>query len=322
MMTTLRFEQVNSVDSTNAELMRRDTDAQDDTPIALWALRQTAGRGRRGRTWLSDPEDSITLSVAVCTPAPVRALLGLPLAVGVCLAQTLESFGARSVALKWPNDLYTRHAGGWCKSGGILTEVRSLQTPPSGQRADMAPRHRVVCGFGLNLFAPPAGLDQPGEDAAEGAPDPLGEGALASPQPAGALFEGRARETLDRPRLAQALARAVAECMQTYPDAGFEAWRSGWQPRDLLAGRWIQVHHADASVLRARALGVDAQGALDIEDQTGRRSTLASGEVSVRLGPQDLAPWPAPSASTPLPPADPPPADLHPHHLSHSRRPP
>jgi BirA family biotin operon repressor/biotin-[acetyl-CoA-carboxylase] ligase len=292
MMTALRFEQVDIVDSTNAELMRRETVAGEDTPVALWALRQTAGRGRRGRMWHSDPEDSITLSVAVGTRRPVSALLGLPLAVGVCVAQTLESLGAQPVFLKWPNDLYTWHPGGWCKSGGILTEVRTLPDP-SGPRGPTAPGHRVVCGFGLNLFAPPASLVSRSARSADAAPEPLEDEIALAPAPAGALFEHTLRQTLDRTGLARALALKVADCMRAYPDSGFEVWRAGWQQRDLLAGRRIQVHHAETPVLEARALGVTAHGALDIEDQSGRRTSLASGEVSVRLGPQDLTPHPS-----------------------------
>lgn len=287
MMTALRFEQVDIVDSTNAELMRREPVAGEDTPVALWALRQTAGRGRRGRTWHSDPEDAITLSVAVGTRGPVSALLGLPLAVGVCLAQTLESFGARPVSLKWPNDLYIGHPGGWCKSGGILTEVRTLPGP-TGPRGPTASWHRVVCGFGLNLFVPPASLVLRSAGSADAEPEPLEDDTALAPAPAGALFENALRQTLDRADLARALALKVAECMQTYPDTGFDVWRAGWDQRDLLAGRRIQVHHAETSVLEAQALGVTSQGALEIEDQAGRRSSLTSGEVSVRLGPQDL----------------------------------
>lgn len=295
MMTALRFEQVDIVDSTNAELMRREPVAGEDTPVALWALRQTAGRGRRGRTWHSDPEDAITLSVAVGTRGPVSALLGLPLAVGVCLAQTLESFGARPVSLKWPNDLYIGHPGRWCKGGGILTEVRTLPGATShrnatGHRGPTASWHRVVCGFGLNLFAPPASLASRSAGGADAAPEPFENDTAVAAVPAGAFFDHALRHTLDRADLARALALQVAQCMQTYPDTGLAVWRAGWDQRDLLAGRRIQVHHADTSVLEAQALGVSAQGALEIEDEAGRRSSLTSGEVSVRLGPQDRTP--------------------------------
>jgi BirA family biotin operon repressor/biotin-[acetyl-CoA-carboxylase] ligase len=227
------------------------------------------------------------LSVAVHLKASVGDLLGLPLAVGVCLAQTLESQGARPVALKWPNDLYTRHPGGWTKSGGILTEVRTLSASASvpEQRSTAASLQRVVCGFGLNLFGAIQGLPpSPGQACLPGGRAESGDAPGAVP--AGPLYELGARPGLDRRALAHALASAVAGCMQAYPQTGLAAWLAGWQQRDLLAGRRIRVHHADEQVLAARAIGIDAQGALEIEDETGRRRAIASGEVSVRLDPQ------------------------------------
>lgn len=275
MRARLRFEQLACVDSTNAELMRRDADGFDDTPLALWALRQTAGRGRQGRVWHSDPQDAITVSVAVQVRAPVGALLGLPLAVGVSLAEGLEAQGARRMALKWPNDLYIQTDAGWAKTGGILTEVKSLSPSAVGVGdAGQAAQHRVVCGFGINLFAAPESLQGRHSDSPAGS------------VPAGAVFTEKDRAGIDRALLARELAAAVADCMQRFPRLGLAPWAQGWQARDLLAGRNIRVHHGEGRFTSALACGVDAHGALVIRDTEGRRRTLTSGEVSVRLDPQ------------------------------------
>ena len=90
---SVRLERVETIDSTNAELMRREVHGSDDTVRALWAQQQTAGRGRQGRVWHSRPQDAITLSVACDLSAPVSALLGLPLVIGVVLAEVLQRAG-------------------------------------------------------------------------------------------------------------------------------------------------------------------------------------------------------------------------------------
>jgi BirA family biotin operon repressor/biotin-[acetyl-CoA-carboxylase] ligase len=259
MSRPLRFEQVETIDSTNAELMRRPWyQGADNTPLALWAQQQTAGRGRLGRPWHARAQDAITLSVALDLAAPVSALIGLPLAVGVALAEGLQEHGAR-VWLKWPNDLYVLAGSIPAKVGGILTEVKA--SGPLASASGTPDLHRAVVGFGLNLFAAPEGLTQP----------------------AAAIFSPEQRDRIDRSALAHTLAARMAEVLQRYPQEGLGAWLAGWRARDLLAGRPITVHHPDGRCEAAQAQGIDAQGGLKIIDPQGRPLTLTSAEVSVRL---------------------------------------
>jgi len=137
----LIVESVAAIDSTNTELLRREPLLPTGSAAgAIWLVagRQTAGRGRRQRHWISSAEASLTASFAreVERPSHIGAL---SLVAGVAVAQVLEAFGAR-VVLKWPNDLYV--AGG--KAGGILCEARA--------RGSVT---RLVIGCGLNLLAPP-----------------------------------------------------------------------------------------------------------------------------------------------------------------------
>lgn len=267
---SVRLEQVERIDSTNAELMRREVHGSDNTVRALWAQQQTAGRGRQGRVWHSRPQDAITLSVACDLSAPVSALLGLPLAIGVVLAEALQREGA-ALRIKWPNDLYRIELGLPLKVGGILTEVRAI-----GEA-----RHRVVSGFGLNLFAPPEALAQPESDLPSG---PLAtDRHLPRPAPAGAIFEPQSRTRIDRACLAQDLADAVADVMLRYPAQGLTPWLEAWARLDLLAGQAITVHHPDGRSEPAQAQGIDAQGALMIRDAQGMVRALTSAQVSVRL---------------------------------------
>jgi BirA family biotin operon repressor/biotin-[acetyl-CoA-carboxylase] ligase len=122
------------IDSSNSELMRRARSGQHEATL-LVAERQTAGRGRMGRVWQSQPGDSLTFSLGL--PLAPKDWSGLSLAVGLSLAENLHP----DIRLKWPNDLWLEDR----KLGGILVEA-----------ATMGGRSHVVVGVGLNIQAQPA----------------------------------------------------------------------------------------------------------------------------------------------------------------------
>jgi len=162
LLAGLNVEVLAEVDSTNSELMRRIRQGQH-SPVLLVAERQSAGRGRQGRTWLShthadgQPHPQASLTFSLSLPLNRSDLSGLSLAVGLALAEALHP----DIGLKWPNDLWWEGK----KLGGILIEV-----------ANQGPRRLGVIGVGLNLTQPSAsnlrnpaaGLQQllPGLDAA------------------------------------------------------------------------------------------------------------------------------------------------------------
>lgn len=125
-----------SCDSTNAVLLQR-AEAGAPSGSVVVAQEQSAGRGRRGRAWLSAPGDSLTFSL-LWRFAPGTAPAGLSLAVGLAVAQGIEQSGGTTIRLKWPNDLLLDGR----KLGGILVEL-----------VPGAP-HAAVIGIGLNLRLP------------------------------------------------------------------------------------------------------------------------------------------------------------------------
>lgn len=125
-------------DSTNAVLLTR-AEAGAPKGTVVVAAAQTDGRGRRGRTWVSSPGDSLIFSL-LWRFAPGTLPVGLPLVVGVAVTNALAKVGVGSAALKWPNDVLIQGR----KLAGILVELVP-GTP-----------HEAVIGIGLNLRLPAA----------------------------------------------------------------------------------------------------------------------------------------------------------------------
>jgi BirA family transcriptional regulator, biotin operon repressor / biotin---[acetyl-CoA-carboxylase] ligase len=242
---SIDFEHVTEIDSTNAELLRRPFGSL--RPVALLADVQTAGRGRGGRSWLADSAQSLTMSVGLDRRIAADRLLGLPLAVGVAVADELERLGARP-RLKWPNDVYAMPQS--AKAGGILVEAR--------QQADL---RRIVIGVGLNL-----------------APSDAVSAATAG-QAVAALFTHGSMP--DRLVLASRLGEAIAAAADRFFVEGLAPFAARWRALDWLDGEAIDLVHPDGRREPGVARGIDDDGALRLE-QGGRVRRVLAGEVSVR----------------------------------------
>jgi BirA family biotin operon repressor/biotin-[acetyl-CoA-carboxylase] ligase len=126
------------VDSTNAQaLVLAGMGAPAFT--AVLADAQTAGRGRRGRSWSSPPGAGMYLSVLVRGEGLAGHLSLLTIAAGVAAAEAVNDVSGLPVELKWPNDLVMGRP--WRKLAGILCEASALGTPEAA----------VVVGIGVNL---------------------------------------------------------------------------------------------------------------------------------------------------------------------------
>lgn len=233
-------------DSTNSELLRRaDRGAPAGTVIV--ADRQTAGRGRRGRSWLSVAESSLTFSLLWRFSGPLTRLSGLSLAVGTGLACGLESLGAQGICLKWPNDVLRRDGEGYAKLAGILVELSS------DRRGTQA-----IIGIGLNL-APPGG---------------------ELPQPAAGL--NQALSVLpERHAVLAAILVELHRVLETFAVDGFLGLKTEWQQRHAWQGDRVQILGEDSAPLIGRCLGADDDGALLLETTSGIER-IFSGDVSLR----------------------------------------
>lgn len=127
---------VTRVDSTNARLGRAVDEGLDPDAV-LVAWRQTAGRGRRGRTWSDVPDGNAAISLATSWDHDTMGLA--PLVVGLAVHEVVEELGCTG-SLKWPNDVRVVVDGRPRKVAGIL-----LQAHPE------APVPAVVVGVGINV---------------------------------------------------------------------------------------------------------------------------------------------------------------------------
>jgi len=240
------------VDSTNRHLLAC---ARRGYPsgYACLAERQTAGRGRRGRAWVTPDFRAVPLSVLWRFDSSPESLQGLSLAAGVGAARALAACGVGGVSLKWPNDVYRDGA----KLGGILIEMEG----------DAAGPWRVVVGVGLNHRVPPADaarIDQRWTDlAARGAGDDA------------------ARTPPDRNQVAGRLLRHLLEVLDAFAARGLAPLLDEWRRLDLTRGRPVEVRTGE-QVLRGEARGVDETGALLLASASTVRRVVA-GEVTLRV---------------------------------------
>lgn len=235
------------IHSTNRHLMGR-AGAGLRPGHACLTERQTEGRGRRGRSWVSPFAANVYLSLYWRFSSSPAALAGLSLAAGVAAAMALEDAGVGDVSLKWPNDLLWRGR----KLGGILLEMAGEASGPC----------HVVIGVGINVAMPPAagaGIDQPWVD----------------------LVTIQAGAAVSRNRVAGLLLNHLLRAVQEYEARGVSPFIEQWQARDATSGQSVELHLPDRAVTGI-ARGVDAQGSLLLE-HAGILEPFSSGEVSLRL---------------------------------------
>jgi len=234
--------------STNTTLMERPY-----PPIglgeALLAEYQTAGRGRRGRTWVAPPGGSICLSFSWVFREVPRDLRALGLVIGVCAMEALQRLGVAGVGLKWPNDLLINDR----KLGGILIELRAESAGPAC----------VVIGIGLNVALGAALLEQ------------ISATGIAPIDLASAGLKGGQRNAV-----AAGLISAFVQGLLDFERDGLKAFVQKWMDADALHGRPIAVM-GDEGTTKGIARGIDLEGALLVETPQGLLKFI-SGDVSVR----------------------------------------
>lgn len=234
---------LDQVDSTNTWLT-----GQSGEPRACLAEFQSAGRGRRGRGWVSPFGANLYLSLAWRFDEWPPGFTALGMVTAIAAVRSLAELGIEGVRIKWPNDLVAADR----KLGGVLVDIQG--EPPGATRA--------VIGLGLNVRMPVSAaghIDQPWMDLATLTDD-------APPS---------------RNALAAALIGALMEALELFGSKGFAPFTEDWQRLDLVAGRAVALHSHEKTVTGVAA-GVDGEGALLLRTAQGVKR-FVSGDVSLRV---------------------------------------
>ncbi len=232
--------------STNRYLVEQ---SQNGAPSGLICLAeyQSAGKGRRGRQWVSPFGHNIYLSLLwryQCGPSVISAV---SLVVGIALIRVLRNLGIDEIGLKWPNDIYWRNK----KLGGILVEVSGESEGPCA----------VVIGLGLNVFLSveqAAGITQDWVDLSE----ILADAALPS-----------------RNELAARIIDELIGIVHRFEQEGIGGYVEEWRRYDCMLGKSVVLQTGNQQI-SGIVSGIDDSGLLKLQHIDGSIRVYSSGEVS------------------------------------------
>ncbi|MBL0711731.1 MAG: bifunctional biotin--[acetyl-CoA-carboxylase] ligase/biotin operon repressor BirA [Colwellia sp.] len=235
----------NLIDSTNSYLMRRLPNQVTQGQVCL-AEYQSAGRGRRGRQWISPFGSQIYLSIYWRLEQGLSAAMGLSLVTALAVSDAIYSLTNIEVQLKWPNDIYL----GGVKLAGILIDLEGQAVEPS---------HSVI-GIGLNLNMPAQAaekIDQKWTD-----------------------LQSHSHKKIDRNALSAQLIYHLLKRLQQHQCDGLTTMIDEWHTRDFYLNKRVKLLTGN-NTTRGICRGVNNQGALMLEVD-GQVKPIYGGEVSLR----------------------------------------
>ncbi len=242
----LCVEVLDECPSTNTVLAQRAAVGAPHGTV-LVCEHQSAGRGRRGHSWVSVVGGSLAFSILWRFSRGTGALGGLSLALAVGAAKALERLGTRGVGVKWPNDLYC----GGRKLGGILIESSGDILGPSA----------VIVGVGINVRLGTQTRERIGAPATD-----IASHSEAVPSRTAAFVE---------------LLESVTGVLARFSREGFAPFREEWLQRHAWQGRRVALSQAGQRVAEGKVLGVAEDGALILASVDGVER-FHSGELSLR----------------------------------------
>src|ERR1700720_1976596 len=210
-----RIHYFDEIDSTQEAARELAASGADQGTVVI-AERQTAGRGRMGRTWHSPAGVNLYATIILRPPIPIADVPRLSLVAGVAAAEALDTVAPGIVALKWPNDVWLNGR----KAGGIIAEA----VTDARQRLKC-----VLLGIGLNLNLAPGDV-----------PDDLRDKATSV-----RIATGHA---CDRIELAATLFNRLHSRYMEVEAGGFAAVRPAWERYSALTGRRVTVIDGDARI--------------------------------------------------------------------------
>ncbi len=238
------------LNSTNSYLRDQSVPAEFDAGInkglVCFAEYQTAGRGRRGREWVSPFGSNIYLSILWHFQNGPASISGLSLAVGVAVIRALKECGIEGAGLKWPNDIYWQGK----KLAGILIEVSGEASGPCN----------AVIGLGLNFYIPESKAKSITQDWVD------------LNQIVDNSFE-------IRNKMAALLLNHLMMTIAGFEEDVLESYLNEWRLYDCMKGKQVNLFMGQKTYY-GQVEGIDNNGMLLLSDEQGELKTFASGEVS------------------------------------------
>ena len=241
-----RLKILSVVDSTN-RYAREQAANHASSGLVVLAEKQTAGRGRRGKVWVSPLASNIYMSVVWDFSGAGDTLKGLSLAIGVAVRRALLKLGVADIKLKWPNDIFVNGK----KLGGILLEMIG---DPSAECS-------VIVGIGINVLMSESSAEAIDQDWTD--------------------LQKASSVTISRNELVACLITETFEVLGNFQRTGFSVYRAEWQSADLLKNQSGTISK-DRESVSGIVLGVDNSGSLRMRLSDGEEQRFIGGELSLR----------------------------------------
>lgn len=243
----LLIEIYDSLPSTNDYLMGQLSSLE---PRCCLAERQTQGKGRRGRHWISPFARNIYLSLLWHFPQDLSELSSVSLITSIGIVRVLHSLGiSEGLGLKWPNDVLWNYK----KLAGALIEL-------SGEAHQSS---SAVIGVGLNVNMPAI----PGQKITQSWTD---------------LSKITGQPLLNRNQIAGLLLNEILQNLKLFQDKGFSPFIDTWQSLDFTFGKSVSII-TPTQILKGIGRGINDKGYILLELETGEIKPFSSGEISVCL---------------------------------------
>ena len=239
-ITILRFD---TLDSTNTEAAKQARKGADEG-LCVVARQQTAGRGRHGRTWVSEKDSGLYFSIVLRPKFDAKHLPLITLMTGVAVSDTLQELGVKP-DIKWVNDILVNEK----KISGILAET--VETPTG---------LAVIIGIGINLTS-------------RNFPDEIADTATS--------IEAEIDKTISPDEIAEILTRYLIYFydMLGQGEGGVGILRD-WQKRSsYFSGKSVRVTLTD-SVIEGITDGLEENGALRVKTADGSVKIVQAGDVT------------------------------------------
>ncbi|MEK9778456.1 MAG: biotin--[acetyl-CoA-carboxylase] ligase [Methylophilaceae bacterium] len=233
--------------STNSVMMQRASEGLPHASCIATNI-QTAGKGRRGRKWVSELGENLTFSFLWRFNQGAAMLSGLSLVVGIALIRTFKQLGINHALLKWPNDVLIFHEKAYKKLAGILIELQG----------DMDGQSLAVIGIGINLNISKKQIkkiDQPAID-----------------------LQTITQESMNPNNLIALIIKELARVLSEFELNGFSSLKEEWVMSHAFHEKVISLTKGDGQNVIGKVIDISDEGSLILQTNQGQQN-FSSGEV-------------------------------------------